>query len=180
MSIDKIISDLIEREGGYSNNPDDAGGPTCWGITEAVARRNGYAGEMRDLPQSVAEAIYRRQYVTGPRFHEVATLDVFIGEELIDTGVNMGVAVAGKFLQRALNAFNRRQRDYPDVVADGVIGEKTLAAMETYLRLRGPDGRTVLLRALNCLQGARYIELSEAREANEEFVFGWLRARVGQ
>lgn len=178
MSIDRIIDDLIEREGGYSDNPDDAGGPTCWGITEAVARRNGYTGEMRDLPRSVAEAIYRRQYVTGPRFHEVAVLDAGLGEELVDTGVNMGVAVAARMLQRSLNGLNRQQRDYPDLQADGVLGEQTLAALAAYLRLRGADGRSVLLRALNCLQGARYIELAEAREANETFLFGWLRARV--
>lgn len=178
MTIDRIIDALIDREGGYSDHPDDAGGPTCWGITEAVARRSGYAGEMRDMPRSVAEAIYRRQYVTGPRFHEAAALDEAVGEELVDTGVNMGIAVAARMLQRSLTALNRRQRDYPDLQADGVIGEQTLAALATYLRLRGAEGRTVLLRALNCLQGARYIELAEAREANESFLFGWLRVRV--
>ena len=34
-----LINDLIEREGGYVNHPADKGGPTCFGITEAVARR---------------------------------------------------------------------------------------------------------------------------------------------
>jgi hypothetical protein len=37
----------------------------------------------------------------------------------------------------------------------------------------------VMLKTLNCLQGARYIELAEHRQKNEEFVFGWIRARVG-
>jgi hypothetical protein len=43
-----LIDALIEREGGYVNNPADKGGATNFGITEAVARANGYAGPMRD------------------------------------------------------------------------------------------------------------------------------------
>ena len=49
-NIDELIDDVIEREGGYVNHPADRGGPTNWGITEAVARRQGYVGDMRALP----------------------------------------------------------------------------------------------------------------------------------
>ena len=54
----------------------------------------------------------------------------------------------------------------------------TLAALRTFLAHRGLEGETVLLKALNCLQGARYIELAEARPQNKSFVYGWLRERV--
>ena len=46
--IDRLIEALIEREGGYVNHPADRGGPTRFGITEAVARAHGYRG--RDAP----------------------------------------------------------------------------------------------------------------------------------
>jgi len=36
----------------------------------------------------------------------------------------------------------------------------------------------VLLTALNCSQGARYLELAEGREKNEDFLFGWVLNRV--
>jgi hypothetical protein len=36
----------------------------------------------------------------------------------------------------------------------------------------------VLLTAMNCLQGDRYIQIAEARPSQERFVYGWLRARV--
>ena len=49
--VDALIDGLIEREGGYVNHPADKGGPTCFGITEAVARAHGYAGAMRSLPR---------------------------------------------------------------------------------------------------------------------------------
>ena len=60
--IDELIEDVIEREGGYVNHPADRGGATRWGITEAVARRQGYMDDMRSLPQSDAAAIYKRLY----------------------------------------------------------------------------------------------------------------------
>ena len=44
-----LIDALIEREGGYSNHPADRGGPTKFGITEAVARAHGFSGAMREL-----------------------------------------------------------------------------------------------------------------------------------
>ena len=62
MNIDELIEELIEREGGYINHPADKGGPTRFGITEAVARAHGYAGAMSDLPREEAAAIYRRLY----------------------------------------------------------------------------------------------------------------------
>lgn len=60
MNIEKYLDELIKREGGYVNNPADRGGATKYGITEAVARTNGYKGNMKDLPRDVAKAIYRK------------------------------------------------------------------------------------------------------------------------
>ena len=45
-------------EGGYADDPADLGGKTNLGITEAVARRHGYTGDMRDLTDSLAYHIY--------------------------------------------------------------------------------------------------------------------------
>src|SRR5215207_5525451 len=105
--VDGLIDQLIEREGGYVNHPADRGGPTNFGITAAVARAQGYAGSMRDMPRSEAEAIYRRLYWIRPGFNAVARLSARVAAELFDTGVNMGPAVAVTFLQRALTALNR-------------------------------------------------------------------------
>lgn len=174
----QIIAGLIEREGGYVDHPDDRGGATRWGITEAVARENGYTGDIRDLPRDLAERIYLAKYITGPGFGRVAEISERIAEELADSGVNMGPGVPIAWLQRWLNAFNRQGRDYPDIAADGVIGSKTLAALESYLSRRGAEGERVMLTALNCSQGARYLELAEGRARNESFLYGWVRTRV--
>jgi lysozyme family protein len=181
INVDALVDALIDREGGYVSHPADKGGPTCFGITEAVARAHGYAGPMRQLPRSEAAAIYKRLYWLRPRLDEVAKRTVHIAAELFDTGVNMGPAVAVTFLQRALTALNRNARDYSDLVPDGRIGPRTLGALDTFLTLRGKSGgEAVLLRALEALQGERYLRLAERRPANEAFLYGWLANRIGE
>ena len=56
--IEKIIEATVQKEGGYSNNPNDSGGETMWGITAAVAREVGYTGAMKDMTRAQAIAIY--------------------------------------------------------------------------------------------------------------------------
>jgi lysozyme family protein len=180
MDVVELIDELIEREGGYVNHAADKGGPTCYGITEAVARAHGYAGPMGKLPREEAAAIYRRIYWLRPRFDEVAKRTPKVAAELFDTGVNMGPTVAATFLQRALTALNRGGRDYQDLIPDGRVGTATLAALDSFMTVRGKGrGETVLLRALEALQGERYLRLAERRPANEAFLYGWLANRIG-
>jgi len=180
-NINELVDALIEREGGYVNHLSDKGGPTCFGITEAVARALGYAGPIRLLPRPEAVAIYKRLYWLRPGFDQVASKSVRIAAELFDAGVNMGPAVAATFLQRALTALNRNGSDYPDLVPDGRIGDQTLAALDAFLAKRGTkSGETVLMRALEALQGERYLRLAERRPANEAFLYGWLANRIGE
>jgi lysozyme family protein len=178
VSFDAAFQKVVMVEGGYSDNPADSGGRTMYGITEVVARRNGYRGEMKTLPLETAKAIYRAQYWDLLRLDDVSAASAQLAEELFDTAVNCGVGIAGTFLQRSLNALNREQADYQDIEADGLVGPATLSALRAFLSRRGANGVTVLLRALNGLQAARYIELSERRQKDEAFVFGWLLNRV--
>lgn len=176
---DTLIDGLLQREGGYVDHVADRGGATRWGITEAVARAHGWTGSMRDLPRSEAVRITRKTYWDGPRLGEVAARSTAIAAEMLDTGYNMGPVVAVTFLQRALNVLNRGGRDYPEVARDGEIGPRTLAALDGFLRARGKAGEAVLIKALDTLQGARYIDLAERRPANEAFLYGWLANRLG-
>ena len=177
---ERLIEDLIEREGGYVHHPRGKGGPTRFGITESVARAHGYSGAMALLPREEAIAIYRRLYWLRPRFDEIAKRAPQVAAELFDTGANMGPAVATTFLQRALTALNRNGQDYPDLVPDGRAGPRTLAALDAFLETRGNSGgEAVLLRALEALQGERYLRLAERRPANEAFLYGWLANRTG-
>lgn len=172
---ERIINEIIRVEGGYVNDPADSGGETNFGITEAVARANGYTGAMRDMPREVAFDIYSAKYWDAVKGDHILTLSEPVAEEVVDTSVNIGSARAGKFLQRALNSLNNESKLYPDLKVDGGIGPATLSALGMYL---GSRSDFVLCRALNCLQGAYYIELAERREKDERFVYGWLKNRV--
>ncbi|MEO7188392.1 MAG: glycosyl hydrolase 108 family protein [Sphingomicrobium sp.] len=174
-----LIAGVIEREGDYVNHPNDPGGPTRYGITERIARASGYGGDMRTLPVAVAQAIYLDQYYEGPGFDRVARIMPDLAEELVDTGVNMGPAVAAAFLQRALTALNRQGRDYPDLKPDGRLGPVSAGALLAFKQKRGGQAETVLLRLVESFQGTRYVEICEARPASEDFLFGWIVNRIG-
>ena len=179
-NVGQLVDQLIEREGGFVDHPADRGGATNFGITEAVARAHGYGGPMSLLPRDQASAIYTRLYWLRPRFSEVARRAPRIAAELFDTGANMGPGVAATFLQRSLTALNRNAKDYPDLVPDGRVGSATLEALDRFLDVRGATaGETVLLKALEALQGERYLRLAEKRPANEAFLYGWLASRIG-
>lgn len=178
MTIEAMIEATIGKEGGYSDHPDDRGGKTRWGITEHVARKNGYKGDMRHLPREKAVAIYRQEYAIRPGFAAVAEIMPSVGEELFDTGVNMGPSWPSRWLQEWLNAFNNRGKFWPDIREDGDIGPATLGALRSFKAKRGAEAEPVLLKALNCSQGERYKSLSRTRQANEAFVWGWMRTRV--
>lgn len=175
---DDCFEQVVGIEGKYSNNPDDSGGETMYGITVQVARAFGYKHAMKDMPLSVAKVIYKQRYWDVLKLDEVSKYSNRLCEELFDTGVNQGVGQAGKFLQRSLNVLNRRQKDYADIGVDGAVGRLTLYALECYMKKRGQKGVDVLLKMLNSLQGAYYVELAERREKDEEFVFGWFDNRV--
>ena len=145
VGVEELIDALIEREGGYVNHSADKGGPTCFGITEAVARAQGYSGSMRELPREDAALIYKRLYWLRPRFAEVAKRSSKVAAELFDTGVNMGPALAATFLQRALTALNRNGSDYSDLVSHQLGSLASHKGMPHCVaaRARGTPGRAL-------------------------------------
>lgn len=117
MTFDEAFKLLLAHEGDFADHPDDPGGKTRFGITEAVARASGYQGDMRELPLDVAKAIYRARYWDTCRADELpAGVRYFV----FDAAVHSGVGQAVRWLQKAAG-----------VTVDGVIGPKTLAAAAT-------------------------------------------------
>lgn len=115
MNFDTAFERLLGHEGKYSNNPADPGGATCWGVTEVVARRAGYTGDMRELSQSFAKQHVYRSYWDSVRCDELPDALRF---DVFDGCVNSGGVQATKWLQRAVGTTD-----------DGVLGSKTLAAL---------------------------------------------------
>jgi len=180
MDASDLIDELIEREGGYSARAADKGGPTRFGISEAVARAHGYKGDMAKLPRDTAAAIYRADYWAKPGLDRIADLAPMVAAELFDTGVNMGTGTAAGFLRRALNALNRGGADYADIPASGTVDTAALGALKAFLRTRGPAAETVLVKALDALQGALALVGVVHRRHVGAFLYGWLANRIGE
>jgi lysozyme family protein len=178
-TVEEILSDLADREGGeFTDDPKDSGGATKWGWTRAAYSKMGMKKPLELLTRSEAIGLYYQRFVINSGYQHLLPISVPIMEEMVDTAVNSGEVRAGTFLQRCLNALNNEQKLYLDVKVDGMVGNATRAALIKYLGSRKEDGELILMRALNCLQGAFYIELCEGRPKDERFVYGWLRNRV--
>ena len=170
-----IIDEVINAEGGYVNNTDDSGGETNFGITETMARFYGYEGDMRDLTREFAFECYAAIFWYAVGADHLLVLSEPVTAEVVDTAVNTGPHKAGEILQRALNVLNLKGELYDDLTADGVVGVRTLTALRSYLERRE---EATLVKMLNVLQGAFYVELAERREKDETFIYGWFNKRV--
>lgn len=182
---DPVFSEFISQiklvEGGYSNNPNDAGGETMYGITEAVARKYGWKGEMKDLPFDFARRVYYVDYWEVNQLPEIAKISSEVALKLGDIAVNCGSSRAGKWFQRSLNVLNNPingKKPWQDLTVDGRIGLKSLKAFKIYMIQRGAAGELVMFRMLNSLQGAHYIETAELYPKNETFLYGWFKNRI--
>lgn len=179
-SVMAMVTGVIDREGPFVNHPSDPGGSTTWGITERVARANGFRGDMRHLTKPQAAEIYYREYIVKPGFLAIAEIDLAVAEEVIDSGVNAGQKRAGLWLQQSLNVLNRRAVDYPDIAEDGVVGKGTISAFQALRRKRGPEtARRLLLKCLNGLQFRHYFQLADGGTKFEDFMVGWVDSRIG-
>lgn len=97
-NFDAAFTALIDNEGGYSNNPADPGGETMYGITKRVAEKNGYTGDMHDLPLDLAKSIAKAEY-WDPLFLD--GIDAPLDFQIFDASYNSGVEHAREWLELA-------------------------------------------------------------------------------
>jgi lysozyme family protein len=171
------------HEGGYSYDPDDVGGETYKGIARRYHK--GWSGwnivdslnDNLDFPnclnrneelQFKVKSFYKQHF--WDRFQGDLIHDQSIAGELFDTGVNMGLKRAVKFLQRSLNYLNRNGNLFPDMVDDGVLGRGTLKCLNYYLNRDNPE---ILLKIMNVLQGQHYLNYMSKSPRQEKYCRGW-------
>lgn len=115
MNFERAFEKLLGHEGGFVDHPKDPGGSTRYGITQRVARANGYEGDMRNFPLAEAKRIARKDYWDAVRADEMPDAVRF---DLFDAAYNSHPTQATKWLQRAAGAAD-----------DGIIGPKTILAV---------------------------------------------------
>lgn len=176
---------------GYCADTDDPGGETFYGIS----RRNEPAWEgwiiideyKMNFPDDFAirlkaaaelirkvKDLYFRNYWRKTGCDKIADDDLAC--EIFDTAVNMGTKTAIKFLQTALNVLNRQGTLYPDIEEDGIFGGDTISSLEKYYEDSG--AAPLLIKIINVLQGARYIDIMRSNKKLEKFVRGWFERVV--
>jgi lysozyme family protein len=125
----EITSEIISREGGFVNDPDDPGGATKFGVTIGTIKRLGFdadgdgritENDVKVLTKEDAENIFLKHYFYRP---SIDLLPAPIRASVYDMYVNSG-GNAIRILQRLLNDMGARLK------VDGAIGAKTLAAAE--------------------------------------------------
>jgi hypothetical protein len=128
----------------------------------------------------IAEQLTRRWLdAFGKQVHEAAWRPELWGRRILFWGCHAPLIMSADDLRGpVLNALNRGATDYPDMTLDGRIGPAMLAALDAFLARRKPGGEIVLLKAIEALQGERYVALAETRPANEAFLYGWLANRL--
>ncbi|SEM15488.1 Predicted Peptidoglycan domain-containing protein [Roseovarius azorensis] len=176
-SVSRIAEEIVAREGGYVNDPDDPGGTTNFGVTIHTMRRLGLdltrdgiidAADVRALTRERAVEIFIDQYYHRPG---IARLPDSLRASVFDMYVNAG-ANAVRILQRLL-----REMGQP-VEVDGVIGPQTAAAAE-HAAEAAPDH---IADAYGIARRNYYLRLGDARPASRKFARtraggkgGWIR-----
>lgn len=177
------IAAVIEIEGGYVNDPTDAGGETKYGITVEKAKEHQSAliskfkwnGKVIDLTYDMAVYIYDTDFWSNLRLDAVIQIHPLIAERLFDIAVNCGVNRAGAWFKRALNALNQQGKFYPNLdVTSGFVGDQTIRALMTLKQSRGMIALNTIPRTLYALQGNHYIEYVEKVESQEKYFMGWM------
>jgi lysozyme family protein len=172
---------VMGNEGGYVNDPQDSGGETFagvsrnnfpqwrgWKIIDSYKQKPNFPASLSkdtDLESAVQE-FYKQNFWDALSLDYVK--DYRLALELFDTAVNCGVKTSGRFAQIALNVLNQNQKLYLDIEEDGLIGPQTLRLINNHTK------PAALLKVLNVLQGARYIEISKSNHTQEKFMNAWL------
>jgi lysozyme family protein len=140
------VDRILEREGGLTNDPQDPGGVTNFGITQ----RDHPELDIVHLTRAEAIAVYKAEYWDACGAARVPQpIDLY----LFDAAVNQGVGRAIRMLQIAVG-----------VSADGIIGPVTLDAL-AQIGINEAAARFMVQRTLH------YLSLSTF----PTFGRGWLK-----
>lgn len=176
-TVHEIAHDIVQREGGFVDDPDDPGGATKYGVTIHTMRRLGLdldgdgdvdRADVRRLEVADAVGIFVRHYFDRPL---IGRLPAPLHATVFDMYVNAG-GNAIRILQRLLIAFGQ------DLVVDGVLGPQSLAAAAAVYR----DASDHLVDAYGIARRNYYLRLADKRPRLRKFARtraggkgGWIR-----
>lgn len=161
MSFQSALNFVLENEGGLTNDPEDHGGLTNFGIIKddlAEYRKVDVSeitdDDIKNLTVETVSPIYKQFYWDKLSLDYVK--DSALSTILFDIGVNRGIGAAAKDLQRAVG-----------VTVDGVIGQGTLAAVANL------NARNITKRVIQYDIRA-YANIVKNNPTQSVFILGWM------
>ncbi|MGA9250973.1 MAG: holin-associated N-acetylmuramidase [Roseobacter sp.] len=163
-SVRQIAEEIVAREGGFANDPDDPGGATNFGVTIHTMRRLGLdlnrdgrvtVADVRALTRTHAIEIFEKHYFERPR---ISRLPDVLHATVFDMYVNAG-ANAIKILQRLLRDMGHR------LTIDGALGPQTIGASQTAF-MAAPDH---LADAYGIARRNYYFRIADRRAASRKY-----------
>lgn len=164
LSVRSIAEDIIRREGGFVNDPDDPGGPTQFGVTLHTMRALGLdldrdgdidLADVQRVSRAQAIEIFVAEYFLRPR---IDMLPAALHPSVFDMYVNAG-SNAIRILQRLLREMGH------DLVVDGAIGPRTARAAHQALA----DAPDHLVDAYGIARRAYYYRIGDLRPQSRKF-----------
>lgn len=169
-TVKEIAEEIVRREGGYVNDPDDPGGATNFGVTIHTMRRLGLdldrdgdvdAADVRALSREQAVQIFIQHYFERPL---IAELPRALHATVFDMYVNAG-GNAIKILQRLLRDMGQ------DVAVDGALGPQSIAAARAAYDMAPGH----LVDAYGIARRNYYFRIADRRPASRKYA----RSRAG-
>ena len=164
LSVPQIAKEIVAREGGYVNDPDDPGGATNFGVTIGTMRRLGLdldrdgdvdLQDVKILTREQAEAIFVQHYYERPGIGQLPEpLQASVFDMYVNAGHN-GV----KILQKLLRQMGQ------NIAIDGAIGPQTAEAAHTAFHA-APDH---LVDAYGIARRNYYFRLADRRPSSRKF-----------
>jgi lysozyme family protein len=169
-TVRQIAQEIVAREGGYVNDPDDPGGATNFGMTIHTMRRLGLdldrdgsvtASDVRQLTRAQAIDIFLEHYFNRPL---IAELPAALHATVFDMYVNAG-ANAVKILQQLMVEMGYA------VTVDGALGPQSLAAVRAAYQASPAH----LVDAYGIARRNYYFRIADRRAASRKYA----RTRAG-
>ncbi len=164
--IERIIEFILAREGGFTNRPEDSGGPTNFGITlklwEAIhSSPIPSVDTIKNLTRTDAAQFYR-EYFAYPLKINLLECAPLIALIVMDQAVNSGPSPSVRRLQAVLN-----DEFGASLKTDGILGSTTVNAVLAV------NAQALAIHLIKKTQ-QNYIDLAEKYPKNQKFLTGWL------
>jgi lysozyme family protein len=156
VKFERAVKRVLEFEGGYSDDPVDAGGETKFGI----CKRSYPNLDIKNLTVEDAKFIYYRDFWEQQLYENFESVE--LAEKVFDLAVNVGTNRAHMLLQRALRAVGNTVKE------DGILGKVTLAAVNF-------SNANELLAALRSEAAGYYRSIITKNPSQNRFINGWLK-----